>query len=78
MAARGFIDLLDAQSEIKPSGFQSRVKASGVRDYGEDVADRNIGENGGSGILRINEHSASPIYGGVRVNFGEGLSYGQA
>ncbi|OHX01102.1 hypothetical protein CSPAE12_00150 [Colletotrichum incanum] len=45
-AARGFIDLLDAQSEIKPSGFQSRVKASGVRDYGEDVADRNIGENG--------------------------------
>ncbi|TKW57292.1 hypothetical protein CTA1_2156 [Colletotrichum tanaceti] len=46
VAARGFIDLLDAQSEIKPSGFQSRVKASGVRDYGEDVADRNIGENG--------------------------------
>ncbi|KAK1635449.1 hypothetical protein BDP81DRAFT_321492 [Colletotrichum phormii] len=45
-AVRGFIDLLDAQSEIKPSGFQSRVKASGARDYGEDVADRNIGENG--------------------------------
>ncbi|KAK1989301.1 hypothetical protein LZ30DRAFT_233952 [Colletotrichum cereale] len=44
--ARGFVDLLDAQSEIKPSGFQSRVKASGARDYGEDVADRNIGENG--------------------------------
>ncbi|KAK2024209.1 hypothetical protein LX32DRAFT_697337 [Colletotrichum zoysiae] len=45
-ATRGFVDLLDAQSEIKPSGFQSRVKASGARDYGEDVADRNIGENG--------------------------------
>ncbi|EFQ30603.1 hypothetical protein CGRA01v4_12618 [Colletotrichum graminicola] len=45
-AARGFVDLLDAQSEIRPSGFQSRVKASGARDYGEDVADRNIGENG--------------------------------
>ncbi|KAJ0345646.1 hypothetical protein COL154_009251 [Colletotrichum chrysophilum] len=44
--ARGFIDILDAQSEIKPSGFQNRVKAAGVRDYGEDVADRNIGENG--------------------------------
>ncbi|TEA18424.1 hypothetical protein C8034_v011016 [Colletotrichum sidae] len=43
---RGFIDILDAQSEIKPSGFQNRVKAAGVRDYGEDVADRNIGENG--------------------------------
>ncbi|OLN81226.1 hypothetical protein CCHL11_07288 [Colletotrichum chlorophyti] len=44
--AKGFIDILDAQSEIKPSGFQNRVKASGARDYGEDVADRNIGENG--------------------------------
>ncbi|KAL0944628.1 uncharacterized protein CTRU02_202515 [Colletotrichum truncatum] len=44
--ARNFIDILDAQSEIKPSGFQNRVKAAGVRDYGEDVADRNIGVNG--------------------------------
>ncbi|KAK2730344.1 hypothetical protein CKAH01_09591 [Colletotrichum kahawae] len=44
--ARNFVDILDAQSEIKPSGFQNRVKAAGVRDYGEDVADRNIGENG--------------------------------
>ncbi|KAF6816760.1 hypothetical protein CMUS01_12210 [Colletotrichum musicola] len=43
---RCFVDILDAQSEIKPSGFQNRVKAAGVRDYGEDVADRNIGENG--------------------------------
>lgn len=41
-----FKDLLDAQSEIKPADFKSRVRASGARDYGEDVADRNIGENG--------------------------------
>ncbi|KDN69946.1 hypothetical protein CSUB01_09704 [Colletotrichum sublineola] len=45
-SARGFVDLLDAQSEIKPSGFQNRLEASGARNYGEDVADRNIGENG--------------------------------
>ncbi|KAK5660257.1 hypothetical protein OQA88_12796 [Cercophora sp. LCS_1] len=43
---RGHKDLLDAQSEIKPTDFRSRVQASGGRDYGEDVADRNLGENG--------------------------------
>jgi len=42
----GFKDILDAQSEFKPLDFKSRLKASGARDYGEDVADRNIGENG--------------------------------
>ncbi|CAM1503202.1 Fc.00g079780.m01.CDS01 [Cosmosporella sp. VM-42] len=42
----GFVDILDAQGEIKPSNFRSRVKAAGARDYGEDVADRNLGENG--------------------------------
>ncbi len=45
-SGKGFKDLLDAQSEIKPADFRSRVKASGARDYGEDVADRNLGENG--------------------------------
>ncbi|KAK0715821.1 hypothetical protein B0H67DRAFT_554268 [Lasiosphaeris hirsuta] len=43
---KGFKDLLDAQSEIRPADFKTRVKASGARDYGEDVADRNLGENG--------------------------------
>ena len=43
---KGFKDLLDAHSEIKPLDFKSRVKAAGVRDFGEDVADRNLGENG--------------------------------
>ncbi|KAK3318444.1 hypothetical protein B0H66DRAFT_237956 [Apodospora peruviana] len=43
---RGFKDILDAQSEIKPADFKMRVKAAGARDYGEDVAERNMGENG--------------------------------
>lgn len=41
-----FKDILDAQSEIKPADFRERVKATGARDYGEDVAERNMGENG--------------------------------
>lgn len=44
--SRGYVDLLDAQSELKPSDFHGRIKAAGTRDYGEDVADRNIGVNG--------------------------------
>ena len=43
---RAYKDLLDAQSEIKPADFRTRVTAAGARDYGEDVADRNLGENG--------------------------------
>lgn len=35
-------DLLDALEEIKTVEFRSRVLAAGARDYGEDVADRNI------------------------------------
>ncbi|KAI1092693.1 hypothetical protein F5B19DRAFT_453154 [Rostrohypoxylon terebratum] len=44
-STRRFVDLLDAQSFIKPSDFYGRVKAAGAKDYGEDVADRNIREN---------------------------------
>ncbi|GJN66359.1 hypothetical protein VFPBJ_01518 [Purpureocillium lilacinum] len=44
--ATRYVDILDAQGEIKPSDFKSRLRAAGARDYGEDVADRNIGENG--------------------------------
>ncbi|KAM7190586.1 hypothetical protein V8F33_009376 [Rhypophila sp. PSN 637] len=43
---RGFKDVLDAQSEIRPADFRTRVKAAGARDYGEDVADRNLALNG--------------------------------
>ncbi|KAK4126226.1 hypothetical protein N657DRAFT_299212 [Parathielavia appendiculata] len=42
---RAFKDILDAQSEIKPADFRERVKAAGVRDYGEDVAERNMAES---------------------------------
>ncbi|KAI0813613.1 hypothetical protein GGR55DRAFT_635080 [Xylaria sp. FL0064] len=38
---KGYVDLLDAQSMIRPSDFYSRVQATGARNYGEDVADRN-------------------------------------
>lgn len=40
------VDLLDAQGIIKPYNFRTRVQATGTRDYGEDVAERNMGENG--------------------------------
>lgn len=43
---RGFVDLLDAQSTINPINFHQRVQAAGGKIYGEDVADRNITENG--------------------------------
>ncbi|CAG9939546.1 unnamed protein product [Clonostachys rosea f. rosea IK726] len=42
----GYIDILDAQGALKPSDFKTRVKAAGARDYGEDVAERNLGVNG--------------------------------
>ncbi|KAI0009989.1 hypothetical protein F4779DRAFT_579493 [Xylariaceae sp. FL0662B] len=44
---KGFVDLLDAQSSIKPLDFYGRIKATGAKNYGEDVADRNLGEIGG-------------------------------
>ncbi|KJZ77071.1 hypothetical protein HIM_03392 [Hirsutella minnesotensis 3608] len=37
-----YVDILDAQSEFKQCDFKSRVLASGARDYGEDVAERNM------------------------------------
>lgn len=44
--ATGHIDLLDAQGGIRPCDFRTRIQAAGARDYGEDVAERNMGENG--------------------------------
>ncbi|KAI0109903.1 hypothetical protein F4814DRAFT_424892 [Daldinia grandis] len=58
-STRGFVDLLDAQSFIKPSDFYGRVKATGTKDYDEDVADRNISENGSS----LNSPQAKEFYG---------------
>ncbi|RYP40531.1 hypothetical protein DL767_001660 [Monosporascus sp. MG133] len=56
--SKGFVDLLDAQSAIRPSDFYGRVKAAGAKDYGEDVASRNIGENG----VDINSPEAREFY----------------
>ncbi|CAD6499030.1 BgTH12-04684 [Blumeria graminis f. sp. triticale] len=46
---RPYIDLLEAHSTIKSSNdvFQNRLKATGVRNYGEDVANRNMGHGRG-------------------------------
>ncbi|RYP64597.1 hypothetical protein DL771_008710 [Monosporascus sp. 5C6A] len=56
--SKGFVDLLDAQSAIRPSDFYGRVRAAGAKDYGEDVAIRNIGQNG----VDINSHEAREFY----------------
>jgi hypothetical protein len=45
--SKGYVDLLDAQSMIRPADFYSRVQATGAKNYGEDVADRNK-EHGGN------------------------------
>ncbi|KAI0899859.1 hypothetical protein F4806DRAFT_268500 [Annulohypoxylon nitens] len=57
-STRRFVDLLDAQSFIKPSDFYGRVKAAGAKDYGEDVADRNIRESRSS----VNPMQAEEIF----------------
>ncbi|KAI0391567.1 hypothetical protein F5Y17DRAFT_460676 [Xylariaceae sp. FL0594] len=42
--AKGYVDLLDAHSLIRPSDFYGRVQATGTKSYGEDVAERNVQE----------------------------------
>lgn len=54
----GFVDILDAQGNIKPYSFRSRVQAVGARDYGEDVAERNLGGHG----LAPRSSEANPFY----------------
>ncbi|KAF4979426.1 hypothetical protein FZEAL_4369 [Fusarium zealandicum] len=61
-----FVDVLDAQGELKPASFRSRVKATGAREFGEDVAERNIGENS----LNLNSAAVKAFYrlsGGGRL-----------
>ncbi|KAL8285549.1 hypothetical protein RB597_002560 [Gaeumannomyces tritici] len=36
------VDVLDAHSEISRADFRTRVQAEGAKDFGEDVADRNL------------------------------------
>ncbi|OTB20094.1 hypothetical protein K445DRAFT_313902 [Daldinia sp. EC12] len=57
-STRRFVDLLEAQSFIKPLDFYGRVKATGTKDYDEDVADRNISENGSN----LNSPQAGEFY----------------
>jgi len=63
MSHKSYVDILDAQSSIKSSRETSRhrAKASGVRDYGEDVADRNIADFG-SGTKAIDLNSPDFSY----------------
>jgi hypothetical protein len=60
LAGRTFIDLLDAQSEVRPSSFRVRVQATGAKDYGEDVADRNMAINGYGLPSMTNSHPPLP------------------
>lgn len=59
-STRRFVDLLDAQSFIKPSDYYGRVKATGSRDYGEDVADRNITDNHSLYLDSMHAHDFDP------------------
>lgn len=50
-----FKDLLDAQEEIRSIDFRIRLEATGARDYGEDVADRNMRQNSSGGNLLLTD-----------------------
>ncbi|KAI0478489.1 hypothetical protein GGR56DRAFT_324552 [Xylariaceae sp. FL0804] len=52
-SSRGFVDLLDAQSMLRPADFWTRVKATGSKNYGEEVADRNIGEHCNASTIAV-------------------------
>jgi hypothetical protein len=57
---KGYVDLLDAHSRIKPSDFYGRVQAAGVKNYGEDVADRNNqGNNKSETAIQVSEPHSS-------------------
>lgn len=58
-----YVDLIDAASSIKPDYNKSRHKATGKRDYGEDVADRNIADFGGSALTSPEYNYLPMIYG---------------
>lgn len=64
----GHVDILDAQGALKPSDFRTRIQATGARDYGEDVADRNLGVNG----VNLNSPAVLAFYA---LTGGEALAY---
>ncbi|KAJ4015378.1 hypothetical protein NW752_006839 [Fusarium irregulare] len=53
-----FIDVLDAQGEFSHPNFRSRLSATGAREYDEDVAERNLGDNG----LNLNSAATQAYY----------------
>ncbi|OTB08272.1 hypothetical protein M426DRAFT_317387 [Hypoxylon sp. CI-4A] len=69
-STRRFVDLLDAQSFIRPADFYGRVKANGTKDYGEDVADRNIIDNepNHDDFVQIQELHAMRMALGIEVD----------
>lgn len=68
---RTFVDVLDAQADFTLTNFQDRLRANGARDYGEDVADRNVGIKGS--LLDLND----PLYE-IRSRSGNHQSVGAA
>ncbi|KAL2070160.1 hypothetical protein VTL71DRAFT_13186 [Oculimacula yallundae] len=59
---KSYVDLLEAHSSIRPETSKHRAKASGVRDYGEDVADRNINRFGSSNTAQLDLNSPQFSY----------------
>lgn len=66
-AANGYIDILDVKG-VTSADFRARVKATGARDYGEDVAERNMGING----VDLNSPAARAFY---TLSGGAALAY---
>ncbi|KAF4467230.1 hypothetical protein FALBO_5888, partial [Fusarium albosuccineum] len=55
-AAARFAEVVDAQGDVKPPTLRSRFSvAGGAREYGEDVAERNVGES-------LNSQAAKAFY----------------
>ncbi|KAF3005457.1 hypothetical protein E8E14_006439 [Neopestalotiopsis sp. 37M] len=65
----GYVDLLDAQAGIAPADFRKRVQANGVRDYGEDVADRNLTESTSNLHIPGSRASFAPSIGSRPTSF---------
>lgn len=59
------MDLLDAQSKFNPADFHARIAAAGARDYGEDVADRNIALSGGPEPVRPSASRNTSYHGSL-------------
>ncbi|KAK0120406.1 hypothetical protein ONS96_010621 [Cadophora gregata f. sp. sojae] len=59
---RSYVDLLEAHSSIRPESSKHRAKASGIRNFGEDVADRNIDRFGAGSHTQLDLNSPQFSY----------------